>query len=290
MAAAGLVAELRLAGAGRADRAGARLQHGPGSGAAARVAQADAQVRINGSPLLPAINGNANFSYQRSGTGGRSGGSSFGSGGGRYFDSRSYTTGLQASYDLDFWGRNRATYQASEAVALSTRFDQETVALDRRDQRSPSTYFQLLVGLRTGSRSPAATSPTAERILGAYQCPAFGRHRQRRSTSRSRRRWSPTSGRLIPSLLEHHAEQQLARPRHPRPARPPERLNWSRAATLDQAAGSRTVNRRPAERFADNGGPDVAYAEALLVSEPTPISAPPGPRSCRPSRSRPRAG
>ena len=136
--------------------------------AAARVAQADAQVRINGAPLLPAINGNANFSYQRSGTGGRSAGSSFGGGGGgRYFDSRSYNTGLQASYDLDFWGRNRATYEAAQAVALSTRFDQETVALSVVTSVA-STYFQVLSGqdrLAVARQNLAS----AERVLGAYQ-------------------------------------------------------------------------------------------------------------------------
>lgn len=136
--------------------------------AAARVAQADAQVRINGSPLLPALNGNANFSYQRTGTGGRNTGSSFGAGGGgRYFDSRNYNTGLQASYDLDFWGRNRATYEASQAVALSTRFDQETVALSVVTSVA-STYFQVLSGqdrLSVARQNLAS----AQRVLGAYQ-------------------------------------------------------------------------------------------------------------------------
>ena len=138
--------------------------------AAARVLQADAQVRINGAPLLPSLTGTADFSYQRSGTGGRSSGSSsFASAGGsgHYFDSRSYTTGLQVAYDLDFFGRNRATYEASRAVALSTRFDQETVALSVVTSVA-STYLQVLSGQ---DRLAVARNnlATAERVLGAYQ-------------------------------------------------------------------------------------------------------------------------
>ena len=132
--------------------------------AAARVIQADAQVRINGAPLLPSLTGSGNFSYQRTGTGGR-GGSSLG--GGHYFDSRSYTTSLQVFYDLDFWGRNRATYEASEAVAIGTRFDQENVALTVVTSVA-STYFQVLSGqdrlavARNNLRS-------AEQVLEAYK-------------------------------------------------------------------------------------------------------------------------
>ena len=92
----------------------------------ARVRQADAQVRIAGAPLLPDISGNASGSWQHTGINtlsGRGGGSNGG------VDLHSYSTGLGASYELDFWGRNRAVRQSAVASALFSRFDQQTVAL-----------------------------------------------------------------------------------------------------------------------------------------------------------------
>ena len=36
---------------------------------------------------------------------------------------------LSASYELDFWGKNRATLRAAEDLAVASRFDREVVAL-----------------------------------------------------------------------------------------------------------------------------------------------------------------
>ena len=169
--------------------------------AAARIVQADAQARISGAPLLPTINGTGSFSYNRTGTGesssrsrtssvisslgagslgtGTLGAGSLGTGSvatssvvttssnSHYFDSRSYSLGLGTSYDLDFWGRNRANFQSAQASALSTRFDQETVALTVIASVA-NTYFQVLAGqdrLRVAQRNLR----DAERILGAYR-------------------------------------------------------------------------------------------------------------------------
>lgn len=135
--------------------------------AVARVIQADAQVRISGAPLLPTVNGTASGSYDRSGIGSRRVGTSLGTGSGTYFDSRSYSVGLQASYDLDLFGRNRALLAAAQATAVATRFDQETVALSVVSSVA-STYFQLLAAqdrLRVAERNLRS----AEQILGAYR-------------------------------------------------------------------------------------------------------------------------
>ncbi len=100
--------------------------------AIARVRQADQQVRISGAPLLPAVDLNAAAQYSKQGTGtGRTGGSNFGLGGsrGHYVNSRFYDLLPSASYELDFWGRLRATQQSAEASAQFSRYDQQTVAL-----------------------------------------------------------------------------------------------------------------------------------------------------------------
>ena len=101
--------------------------------AIARVRQADAQVRIAGAALLPALNGDASADWQHLGLGtGSSSVRGGGGGGGRgnaSIDLRSYSVGLSAAYQLDFWGRGLARRQAAVALAELSRFDQRTVAL-----------------------------------------------------------------------------------------------------------------------------------------------------------------
>ena len=103
--------------------------------AVARVRQADAQVRITGAALLPTVSGNgtADWQHQGLGTGSSSRIGSSITGGGRgsnaSFDFHSYGIGLNASYELDFWGRNRSARQSAVASSMFSRFDQQTVAL-----------------------------------------------------------------------------------------------------------------------------------------------------------------
>ena len=143
--------------------------------AAARVVQADAQVSITGSPLLPTVSGTGNASYSRIGTTG-SGVSGITTGGGgttsttstgagtttsttnttgstvvagssssrsRYTDSRQYSLQGAISYQADFWGKNRATFESAQASALYSRFDQENVALTVLTSVA-TTYFNAL--------------------------------------------------------------------------------------------------------------------------------------------------
>ena len=145
----------------------ARVYNNDLNAAVARVIQADAQVRVSGSPLLPALNGQAGASYSRTGLGSRSSQSGVFPGGSRYIDSRSYTVGLSASYDLDLFGRNRDLLASAQASALASRYDQEVVALAVVTSVA-STYFQLLSAQdRLGVAERNLRS--AERILGAYR-------------------------------------------------------------------------------------------------------------------------
>lgn len=115
---------------GLIDRA--RRQNFDIAAAIARVRQADAQVRIAGAALLPALNGTSSASWQHLGLGtgsgsvasrGRSGG------GNASIDTRSYSLGLSAAYQLDFWGHNLSRRESAMASAMFSRFDQSTVAL-----------------------------------------------------------------------------------------------------------------------------------------------------------------
>ena len=145
--------------------------------AAARVVQADAQVAITGSPLLPTLSATGSASYSRIGstrngsgisgvtTGGTGTTSSINTGTGtttsttsttgstvvsgvsgsrsRYSDSRQYSGQAALSYQVDFWGKNRATFESAQAGALFSRFDQANVALTVLTSVA-QTYFQAL--------------------------------------------------------------------------------------------------------------------------------------------------
>ena len=91
--------------------------------AVARIVQADAQARITGASLLPTIDFNGSGTHSRSSQS-TSSGASFG---GSEHDSLIGT--LTASYEIDFWGKNRSALRAAEETAVATRFDKEVVAL-----------------------------------------------------------------------------------------------------------------------------------------------------------------
>jgi NodT family efflux transporter outer membrane factor (OMF) lipoprotein len=130
--------------------------------AAARIIQADQAARVAGSPLLPGITGTLGQNWERAGinTGGTgTSGASFGStslgttsgattaaipgSSQQYFESRSYSAQLSASYEVDFWGKNRDALRAAQATALANRFDAQTVWLTTSSSVA-STYFQAL--------------------------------------------------------------------------------------------------------------------------------------------------
>jgi len=100
--------------------------------AIARVREADAQARIAGAPLLPSLDLGAAATRERapvSGLGSRT--------------NNIFNPELTASYELDFWGKNRAAHAAARATAAASRYDQQTVALTVISSVA-TTYFQAL--------------------------------------------------------------------------------------------------------------------------------------------------
>ncbi len=129
--------------------------------ATARFRQADAQARIVGAALLPSLSGTGQEAYSRT-----SGSSSSGlTNGGR--EVVNYSASLSASYELDFWGKNRDAAQAAEEIAVANRFDRDVVALTTLTTVA-NAYFQVLAAqdrIRTAQRNIAS----AERILNAIK-------------------------------------------------------------------------------------------------------------------------
>ena len=101
--------------------------------AIARVQEADAQARIAGAALLPSLDLGADATRQLAQVGGGAGKATF----------NTFSPALTASYELDFWGKNRATRAAAQATAIASHFDKETVALTVISSVA-TTYFQAL--------------------------------------------------------------------------------------------------------------------------------------------------
>jgi len=124
--------------------------------AIAQITQADAQVRIAGAPLLPAIGLNASdtaakASEQLSTSGRSGGGSPF---------SRLYASSLSASYIIDFWGKNRAALNAAIETSIASRYNREVVTLTALTSVA-DTYFQIMAArdrLRIARRNLADSS------------------------------------------------------------------------------------------------------------------------------------
>jgi NodT family efflux transporter outer membrane factor (OMF) lipoprotein len=94
--------------------------------AVARILQADANSRIAGAPLVPAIDFNASATRSRASQTTGPGGLVNNSG---PAERSLYSMSLSASYEIDFWGKNRAALRAAEELAVASRYDLEVVAL-----------------------------------------------------------------------------------------------------------------------------------------------------------------
>ncbi len=273
----------------------ARARNQDLAAAAARVVQADTQARIAGAPLLPSLNGTADFSYSRRGIqGGRSGSivttplvtstpvglsepvstvSTTTTGGvvvaggnrSRYTDFRSYGAGLQVGYDADFWGRNRALAEASQLTALATRFDQETVALSVVTSVA-NAYFQALAAqdrLRVAQRNLR----DAEQILSAFRARLDAGTANALDVSQQEALVAAQRAN-VPGLRNQFEQQAIAL--GILTGQPPERLTVQ-GGTLNDLPLPRVVPGLPSELLARR--PDVAAAETALVAQNANIRA-----------------
>jgi multidrug efflux system outer membrane protein len=101
--------------------------------AIARVQEADAQARIAGAPLLPALSASGTATRERQlniATAGTT-------------TANEFSALLGASYEVDFWGKNRATFDAARLAAAASRYDRVTVELTVMTSVA-STYFQAI--------------------------------------------------------------------------------------------------------------------------------------------------
>jgi multidrug efflux system outer membrane protein len=123
--------------------------------ARARVAQADARARQAGAAILPTVDATATGNYF-------SGHSS--QGGGHEFD---WSVMLSASYEVDFWGKNRATADSARLLAGASRAERDAVALTALAGVA-NGYFQL-VALRERLAVAQANRDAAQQLLEVVQ-------------------------------------------------------------------------------------------------------------------------
>jgi len=220
--------------------------------ATARFIQADAQARVTGAALLPSLSGTGQQTYART-----SGSSSSGlTNGGR--EVVNYQSSLSASYELDFWGKNRDAAQAAEETAVATRFDRDVVALTALVSVA-NAYFQVLASqdrIRTAEHNIAS----AQRILDAIK--------QRLSAGTGtdldvaqQEAVLANQRALVPPLrqtlaLNVNALATLV-------ARPPESVRVT-GGTLNRIAAPRVTPGLPSELLTQR--PDIRRQEAILAA------------------------
>ncbi len=98
--------------------------------------QADAQAQIAGAPLLPTLAASGDASRQRQ----KPSGAPVGTAPTTFSQ---FSALASASYELDFWGKNRATLNAAKLAATASRYDRATVDLTVMTSVA-STYFQAI--------------------------------------------------------------------------------------------------------------------------------------------------
>jgi NodT family efflux transporter outer membrane factor (OMF) lipoprotein len=123
--------------------------------AAARVRQADARARQAGAAILPTLDADGNatqFSGRSHGVNGHE---------------LDWAALLSASYELDFWGKNRAAARSAHAQASATRDQLATVRMTALIGLA-STYFQMQ-SLRERGAVMQLDVDNAERLLSVVE-------------------------------------------------------------------------------------------------------------------------
>jgi multidrug efflux system outer membrane protein len=131
--------------------------------AAARIVQADASARVAGAPLLPSLTGSGSKTISR----GSSATSTGTSATVLRREIRNFAASLSASYEIDFWGKNRDAALAADENATANRFDRDVVALATYASVA-NTYF-IVLATQDRIRIAANNIASAQRIYDAIR-------------------------------------------------------------------------------------------------------------------------
>jgi outer membrane protein, multidrug efflux system len=221
--------------------------------AVAQIVQADAQARIAGAPLLPNVGLNGSATRSRSSQ--TLGGGSSGSGGS---ERNNLLASLTASYEIDFWGKNRAAQRAAEETAVASRYNREVVGLTTVVSVA-NTYFQMLAA-QDRLRIARENVTSATRILNLIRQQLSAgtasdlNVAQQESLVNTQRAAIPP---LVQTLRQNQATLALLI------ARPPERV-VIHGGSMRAIAIPRVTPGLPSELLTQR--PDIRQAEAQLAA------------------------
>jgi multidrug efflux system outer membrane protein len=219
--------------------------------AIAQIEQADAQARVAGAPLLPNIAANGSATHSRAS---QSLGSSSSSGGPS--ERNDLRASLTASYEIDFWGKNRAALRAAEENAVASRYNREVVSLTTV-VATANAYFQVLAAqdrLRIARENVASARHILNLIRQQFSAGTASdlNVAQQESLLNSQRAAVPP---LVQSLQQNQAALALLI------ARPPGNVAI-RGGSMRGIAIPRVTPGLPSELIAQR--PDIRQAEANL--------------------------
>ena len=129
--------------------------------AEAQLRQADAQLRIAGATLLPILNLTGNATRVQTTVAAASAGVLQARK--PFRKSSSDSLGLAGSYEIDFWGKNRATVEAAQQSQAAFRFNLGAVTITTSASVA-NTYFAMLAA-REQVEIQQSNLRTAERVL-----------------------------------------------------------------------------------------------------------------------------
>lgn len=236
------------------------------NGAIAAVEAADAAVRVAGGALLPSLAAGTSASWEQVNAGGRSanGGAVVTSNGtvaqvgSGIVDTRTYSAQLSASYEVDFWGKNRAMFDAAEASAMAARYAAQVTALTIIAEVA-DTYFSA-IAYQDEIRVAEANLTAAEKLLKVEQGRLEAGYASLLDVAQQAALVAGQRA-AIPELVS--LEQQEVIALGILVGRPPEEIMIG-PATLTAFSSPGAVPGLPLELLRRR--PDVAEAEAVLVS------------------------
>lgn len=221
--------------------------------AAARLRQADARTKQAGAPLLPSLglNANANTLY--------------GQAKGASLHETDWSAALGASYELDFWGKNRDALQSAAAARAASAADRATVGLTV-SAGVADTYFQLL-SLRERMDIARANLAASEETLRVVQRRVDAGYAATSDLAQERVNMAAQRA-ILPGLAQQELETRNALA--VLLGRPPEGLAVT-GASLAGLSGPAVAPGLPSELLARR--PDVMTAEANLAAAHADLAA-----------------
>jgi NodT family efflux transporter outer membrane factor (OMF) lipoprotein len=212
--------------------------------ARARVLQADARARQAGAAILPSIDGAGNGNFL-------AGHSSHGSA-----HELDWSALLSASYEVDFWGKNRASANAARFLGTAARADRDTLALTTLAGIA-NGYFELL-SIREQLKIAQSNLDAARGLLEVVQS-RFDAGASDPMTLATQRTVLAAAQLVLPQLRQR--EQEALSALAVLVGKPPEGFDVPEAS-LDSLAEPQVAPGLPVELLTRR--PDVYSAEANL--------------------------